>query len=170
MHAFGVRESSACSSSSRAPEHILAELNFGKSRYSAGFSFIAPSETYALRPRLLCKFSATRSSRLLPPKAPSLEAPHSCVGLSFSAIHLRMSNSVEYIFAAHLRIAEEAARKQGWHAYGRTGWIKPDGNEVHFICFEEQLAAIGKDETIYFVGALSPELGRFKQKLVKLSA
>ena len=61
-----------------------------------------------------------------------------------------MRNSVEYIFAAHLRIAEEAARKQGWHAYGRTGWIKPDGNEVHFIC--------------------SPELGRFKQKLVKLAA
>jgi hypothetical protein len=142
MHAFGVRGSSACSSSSRAPEHILAELNFGKPRYSAGFSFIGPSETYALP----------------------------CVGLSFSAIYLRMRNSVEYIFAAHLRIAEEAARKQGWHAYGRTGWIKPDGNEVHFICFEEQLAAIGKDETIYFVGALSPELGRFKQKLVKLAA
>jgi hypothetical protein len=53
---------------------------------------------------------------------------------------------------------------------GARDGIKPDGNEVHFICFEEQLAAIGKDEPIYFVGALSPELGRFKQKLVKLAA
>jgi hypothetical protein len=43
-----------------------------------------------------------------------------------------MSNSLEYIFTADLRIADEAARKQGWHAYGRTGWIKPDGAQVPF--------------------------------------
>jgi hypothetical protein len=81
-----------------------------------------------------------------------------------------MSNSVEYIFAAHLRIAEEAARKQGWHAYGRTGWIKPDSVQVCFICFEEQLAIVGKDVTIYFVGELSDQIRRFNRKWSKLRA
>lgn len=80
-----------------------------------------------------------------------------------------MESSVEYQFAAAIGEADQAARKQGWHAYGRTGWIKPDGVQVCFICFEEQLAEIGKDETIYFVGELSPELERSKRKLVKLT-
>jgi hypothetical protein len=39
------------------------------------------------------------------------------------------------------------ASKAGTRMGARDG-IKPDGNEVHFICFEEQLAAIGKDEPI----------------------
>ena len=53
--------------------------------------------------------------------------------------------------------------------YGRTGWIKPDGNEVHFICFEEQLAVVGKDATIYFVGELSQRFQRFKREWVAIS-
>jgi hypothetical protein len=75
-----------------------------------------------------------------------------------------MASSVEYLFAADIRMADRAARGQGWHPYGRTGWIKPDGNVVHFICFEEQLSVVGTDVTIYFVGELSWQLKRFKQK------
>src|SRR5262245_59921858 len=65
-----------------------------------------------------------------------------------------MSVSVEYLFAASISLADQAARKQGWFPHGRTGWLKPDGNAVHFLCFEEQLAIVGKDVAIYFVGDL----------------
>jgi hypothetical protein len=81
-----------------------------------------------------------------------------------------MSEATEYLFALDLRIAEQAARKQGWHPHGRTGWIKPDGNEVHFICFAEQLAVVGKDATVYFVGELLPQLRRYPRKWAKLPA
>ena len=81
-----------------------------------------------------------------------------------------MSDSVEYLFAADLPMADRAARKQGWHPQGRTGWIKPDGNTVVFISFVEQLAVIRKDVTIYFVGDLSPEMKRFDRKWTKLRA
>lgn len=53
-----------------------------------------------------------------------------------------MSIRVEYLFAAALTIADQAARKQGWRPSGRTTWIKSDGTTVYFICLEEQLAAV----------------------------
>jgi hypothetical protein len=56
-----------------------------------------------------------------------------------------MSNAVEYLFAADIRMADRAARLHGWNPHGRTGWIKPDGGEVHFICFKEQLSVVGRD-------------------------
>jgi predicted amidohydrolase len=75
-----------------------------------------------------------------------------------------MSTAVEYLFATNLHIADRAARKRGWHAHGRSGWIKPDGNEVHFICFPEQVAAISRDTMIYVVGSLPPQLERLRRK------
>ena len=81
-----------------------------------------------------------------------------------------MSDSVEYLFAPTIALADRAARKQGWHPHGRTGWIKPDGNEVHFICFEEQLAILGKHVTVYFVGSLSPQVRRFDRRWAQLRA
>jgi hypothetical protein len=79
-----------------------------------------------------------------------------------------MDSSVEYLFAADIRLADEAARRQGWRVYGRSGWVKPDGNEVHFICFEHQLPPVGDNATIYFVGDLSERLRRFKRKWTRL--
>jgi hypothetical protein len=81
-----------------------------------------------------------------------------------------MSNAVEYLFAATIALADRAARKQGWHPHGGTGWLKPDGNEVHFICFEEQLAVVGKHATVYFVGSLSPQIRRLDLKWALLRA
>jgi hypothetical protein len=66
--------------------------------------------------------------------------------------------------------ADQAARKQGWYPKGRTGWIKPDGSEVHFLCFEEQLAVVAKHVTIYFVGDFSPSARRFKRNWAQLRA
>jgi hypothetical protein len=81
-----------------------------------------------------------------------------------------MSVSIEYLFAATIALADRAARKQGWHPHGRTGWLKPDGNEVHFICFEEQLAVVDKYATVYFVGSLSAQVRRFDCKWTQLRA
>ena len=81
-----------------------------------------------------------------------------------------MDDPVQYLFATNIHLADRAARKQGWHPHGRSGWTKPDGVQVCFICFEEQLAVVGKDATIYFVGELPPAFGRSKRKLVKLAA
>jgi hypothetical protein len=79
-----------------------------------------------------------------------------------------MSVSVEYLFAASISLADQAPRNQGWQPHGRTGWLKADGNEVHFICFEEQLSVVGKDVTIYFVGDLSERVKRFDRKWTRL--
>ena len=64
-----------------------------------------------------------------------------------------MSTPVEYLFAATLSVADQAARKRGWHPHGRSGWIKPHGNEVYFIGLAEQLAVIPAGSTVYVVGA-----------------
>jgi hypothetical protein len=80
-----------------------------------------------------------------------------------------MSNALEYLFAADIRMADRAARGQGWHPHGTTGWIKPDGNEVHFLCFEEQLSVVAKDATIYFVGEFSQQFKRFKRNWVAIA-
>ena len=81
-----------------------------------------------------------------------------------------MTESVKYLFAATIALADRAARKQGWHPHGRTGWLKPNGNEVHFICFEEQLAVVDKYVTVYFVGELSAQFKRFNLNWTRLRA
>ena len=75
-----------------------------------------------------------------------------------------MSDFSQYLFAADLPMADRAARKQGWHPHGRTGWIKPDGNQVYFVS-AEQLAALNKHATIYVVGERLPEMKRFHRQM-----
>jgi hypothetical protein len=53
-----------------------------------------------------------------------------------------MSSPVEYLFAAAVSIADQAARRQGWRPSGRAEWHKPDGTVVYFLCLEEQLVII----------------------------
>ncbi len=81
-----------------------------------------------------------------------------------------MEGSVEYLFAAAVAEADQAARKQGWLPRGRAGWQKPDGTVIHFICFVEQIAIVPKDATVHLVGEASPELKRFKRKWATLPA
>jgi hypothetical protein len=37
----------------------------------------------------------------------------------FCAIAVRMESLIEYLFAADIRLADEAARRHGWRVYGR---------------------------------------------------
>src|SRR5262245_31123613 len=97
-----------------------------------------------------------------------LASPASLTTRAFSLAP--MSTAVEYLFATNLHIADRAARKRGWHAHGRSGWIKPDGNEVHFICFPEQVTVIPSDTMIYVVGSLPPTLERLSRKWTLIRA
>jgi hypothetical protein len=58
----------------------------------------------------------------------------------------------EYLFAASVTVADQAARKQGWRPNGRADWHKTDGTAVHFICLAEQLAVVPNGATVYVVG------------------
>jgi hypothetical protein len=90
-------------------------------------------------------------------------------GVFFYAIRVGMERgAVEYLFAAAVGVADQAARKQGWLPRGRTGWQKPDGTAIHFISFVEQIAIVPKEATIYFVGDARPELARFKRRWVAI--
>src|SRR5262245_13708591 len=67
-------------------------------------------------------------------------------------LQISMSSSVAYLFAASYYVADFAVRKQGWQQRSRAGWQTPEGQTVHFICFEEQLAIVPDDATIYVIG------------------
>jgi hypothetical protein len=75
-----------------------------------------------------------------------------------------MHNATEYLFAADLPTADRAVSKKGWHPHGRTGWIRPNGKEVHFIFFAEDVATLDQRVTIYVVGELPPKLKRLDRR------
>jgi len=66
-----------------------------------------------------------------------------------------MSSAVEYLFAATLALADQAARKKGWRPRGRTAWVKHDGTIVFFICFEKQRAAVPTGVKVHVVAGTS---------------
>ena len=74
-----------------------------------------------------------------------------------------MSSTVEYLFAASVMTADQAARTRGWRPRGRTAWHKPDGTEVRFIGLVEQLAIIEPGMTVHVVGKAPRELRRLKR-------
>ena len=81
-----------------------------------------------------------------------------------------MEGPVEYLFAAAIGEADQAARKQGWQPRGRAGWQKPDGTVFHFISFIEQIAIVPKDATVHLVGEASLALKRFKRRWATIPA
>ena len=48
-------------------------------------------------------------------------------------------SSVEYLFAAHIDLADAFAKAKGWRAYGRAQWQKRDGCVVYCLCLLVQL-------------------------------
>ena len=40
----------------------------------------------------------------------------------------------------------------GWRKAGRASWLKPDGTEVHYLHFAEQLAGVASGDTVHIVG------------------
>jgi hypothetical protein len=75
-----------------------------------------------------------------------------------------MEGSLEYLFAAAIGEADQAAPQARLVACGRSGLQKPDGTVIHLISFVEQMAIVPKAATVYVVGERSPGLARFKRK------
>jgi hypothetical protein len=71
-----------------------------------------------------------------------------------------MLSPVEYLFAAHVALADQAARKQGWLPRGRVDWLKQDGTVVLFICIVAQLEGVPHGATVHVVGEAPAELRR----------
>ena len=58
----------------------------------------------------------------------------------------------EYLFAASIDEADQAARKRGWRPSGRAAWVKDDGTMVCFVRFKEQLAALPAGTKVHGIG------------------
>jgi hypothetical protein len=68
---------------------------------------------------------------------------------------------------ARMADADQFARSKRWRPEGRASWLKPNGTCVHFLAFEEQLAAISIGERVYVVGNLSATASRALRKPVR---
>jgi hypothetical protein len=69
----------------------------------------------------------------------------------------------EYIVGSRENV-DRFARAKRWQAEGRASWITPDGVCIHFLAFEEQLAAVSKGERLYVVGRLTATASRKLKK------
>jgi hypothetical protein len=76
---------------------------------------------------------------------------------------LNMS-SVEYLFAAHIDLADAFAKVKGWRAYGRAQWQKRDGCVVYCLCLLVQLEIVSAGETVHFIGYDSEALRVLKRR------
>ncbi len=56
----------------------------------------------------------------------------------------------------------QAVKALGWRTAGRASWLKPDGIEVHYLHFAEQIAAVTSGDTVHIVGRASKEISALK--------
>ena len=50
----------------------------------------------------------------------------------------------------------------GWRKAGRASWLKPDGTEVHYLHFAEQITAVTAGDTVHIVGAAPKRISALK--------
>ena len=65
----------------------------------------------------------------------------------------------------------QAVKALGWRTAGRASWLKPDGTEVHYLHFAEQIASVTVGDTVHIVGRASKEISALKSSgalIVKL--
>ena len=55
-----------------------------------------------------------------------------------------------------------AVKALGWRTAGRASWLKPDGTEVHYLHFAQQIAAVTSGDTVHIVGRASKEINALK--------
>ena len=63
-----------------------------------------------------------------------------------------MSNRVEYLFAASIIIADQAARQQGWRQCSRDAWLKRERTTVYFLSLLVQLEIVSASEIVHVLG------------------
>jgi predicted N-acetyltransferase YhbS len=70
----------------------------------------------------------------------------------------------EFIFGK-LADVERVAKTKRWRRVGRSSWEKRDGTCVHFIAFDEQLAAVQEGERVYVAGRLAVQTARTLKRI-----
>ena len=50
----------------------------------------------------------------------------------------------------------------GWRTAGRASWVKPDGTEVHYLHFAEQIASVTAGDTVHIVGRAGTTISALK--------
>ena len=58
----------------------------------------------------------------------------------------------QFIIGKDRETRNQAVIDLGWRKAGRASWVKPDGTEVHYLHFAEQIAAVTSGDTVHIVG------------------
>ena len=77
----------------------------------------------------------------------------------------------QFIVGKDRESVTEAVKSLGWRKAGRASWLKPDGTEVLYLHFAEQIAAVTAGDTVHIVGRASKEISALKSSgafIVKL--
>ncbi|HWM31553.1 MAG TPA: hypothetical protein VNO69_07630 [Methyloceanibacter sp.] len=59
----------------------------------------------------------------------------------------------QFIVGKDRETIDQAVKPLGWRKAGRASWLKPDGTEVHYLHFDEQIASVTAGDTVHIVGA-----------------
>jgi hypothetical protein len=68
----------------------------------------------------------------------------------------------QFIVGKDRESVAQAVKALGWRKAGRASWVKPDGTEVHYLHFVEQIASATAGDTVHIVGAASKRIGALK--------
>ena len=68
----------------------------------------------------------------------------------------------QYIIGKDRETINRTVAALGWRTAGRASWLKPDGTEVHYLHFAEQIAAVTSGDIVHIVGRASKEISALK--------
>jgi hypothetical protein len=68
----------------------------------------------------------------------------------------------KFIIGKDRETVNQAVIALGWRKAGRASWLKPDGTEVHYLHFAEQIASVTAGDTVHIVGAASKMISALK--------
>ena len=68
----------------------------------------------------------------------------------------------QFIIGKDRETINQAVMALGWRKAGQASWVKPDGTEVLYLHFPEQVAAVTSGDTVHIVGHASKEISALK--------
>ena len=68
----------------------------------------------------------------------------------------------QFIIGKDRETINQAVLGLGWRTAGRASWLKPNGTEVHYLHFAEQISAVTSGDTVHIVGRASKEISALK--------
>ena len=68
----------------------------------------------------------------------------------------------QFIIGKDRETVNQAAITLGWRKVGRASWLKPDGTEVYYLHFAQQIGYVTAGDTVHIAGAASKRIGALK--------